>query len=577
MHCFFKSFLSFKPTVALSLLAFAGCQSHVKEPQKTATSDRPLITFQKPAKSAAKLTKNQSASKKPTSSGQSTAPLTAWQAIVNDPGFEMPSNARIEAQKAWYLKHPAFLSKVLGHSEPFLGYVIAEIDKRNLPRALALLPIVESRYDPQAISKAGAMGTWQFMPVTAAHFGLKMNWWFDGRQDVITSTHAALTYLDQLNQRFDGDWLLALASYNVGAGNVNKAIRNHGLRDNSPDYWSLQLPEETLNYVPRLIALLEIISDASKYGVVLPNIDAGPKVTAISTKTQIEMSQLAKLAGLTEAEFRNLNPGHKRWASDPAGPFDILVPTHKVESIISGLETLPPQQLSWKKHIVKPGDTLSQIANRYNVPTSEFKKMNQLSTSFIKVGQSLLVPQDRPIEYAASTEPVILKTSLLPSKARVSTASSSRSKQPINRHTIKHVVKAGDTLWSISLKHKTPVSALIAENELSTHSPIKVGQVLLVSLKSAELSTVREDHASAQTTSPSGTTSQLKSITPIQVNTTDPNPLQVSYEVKPGDSLYGIARRFKVSVQEIASWNTLDQQHHIKPGQELQLYLSEES
>lgn len=443
---------------------------------------------------------------------------TAWQAIYEQPGLKEQRNARIAEQKEWYLTHPAFLSKVLARSEPFLGYVVQEAKRRKMPLAIALLPIVESRYNPHAISKAGAVGTWQFMPATAAHFGLKMNWWYDGRRDIITSTDAALTYLDQLQGRFDGDWLLALASYNVGAGNVNKAIRRNKAKGLPTDYWSLKLPRETSQYVPRLLALLEIIEDSKSYGVQLPPIDQKSQVAHVHTRGQIDIAKAAQLAGISETHFRTLNPGLRRWASDPEGPFTVLVPSDRAQKLKRGLLALPAhKKLSWHQHTVKPGDTISEIANTYQVPTTEFKRINQLSSSFIRVGQSLLVPKQAQLVKLGSK------------KAKVARLNS-----------VDHKVKPGDTLWDISRHYKTSLRTIAAENNIPTRAPLRVGKVLTISLSKA-------------------------------------GSQRVNYKVKAGDSLYGIAKQFKVSIGEIASWNALDKQRHIRPGQELTLFLIDES
>ena len=467
-------------------------------------------------------------------------PANAWEFILANPGIDYSMNRRIKAQKDWYLQHPAFLSQVLARSEPFLGYVIDEADKRGLPRALALLPIVESRYNPHAKSKAGAVGTWQFIPSTAAHFGLRMNWWYDGRRDIVTSTDAALTYLEQLHKRFGDDWLLALASYNAGGGNVNKAIRRNENRGRPTDYWHLPLPRETTEYVPRLLALLEIIQEPEKYNVNLPQIPVEAKVTAVDTVDQIDVAQLAKLAGLSEKEFRTLNPGLRRWASDPQGQYKVLLPTDKAPAFIAALRSLPKEQrTTWRRHTVQPGDTISQIANAHNLPTSEFKRINQLNSSFIRVGQKLLVPQNvQTLASAGSSTAKIQKTSNSPSKLVTSNNGQAVTLLP---KSVDHTVQAGDTLWDLSKQYKTSVRLIAAENNLSTRKPLKVGQVLTVTLS---------DGVHTQ---------------------------RVSYKVQAGDSLYGIAKRFKVSIGDIASWNSIDKSNHIKPGQQLTLFLNNES
>lgn len=533
----------YRPRLALTatLLFFGGCQSlpvhqDSASSQTTTAHTADAVDADTQAQAPAVVVKPKAIAKNGNSEqiALEIEADTAWDAIATSPGLNHALNRRIQAQKNWYLQHPAFLAEVLGRSKPFLGYVIAELDKRNMPRALALLPVVESRYDPNAISKAGAVGTWQFMPATAQYFDIKMNWWFDGRRDVIMSTDAALTYLDQLQERFNGDWLLALAAYNAGGGTVNKAIRRNDEAGRKTDYWNLGLPQETKYYVPRLLALLEIIQDAEKHNIVLPHIATRPEVSPVNVGSQIDVTQLAQLSGISEVEFRALNPGLKRWAIDPQGPYVVLVPADRALEFRTALLSLPKDQLiSWHRHKVRPGETISHIASRYKIPTREFQEMNKLSSSFIRVGQSVLVPKGENVDIAR-------KTSVQP----LQTAQAGRSKASIVRtKNVDYKVQPGDTLWKISRQYNTSVQSIAADNQMPTRSPLRVGKTLKITVASAE---------------------------PLASQ-------RVNYQVKPGDSLYGIARQFKVSINEIADWNELDHKRYIKPGQKLTLFLSEES
>ena len=525
MYSLPKSLLAF---IILASLQLAGCQSRQSpstqiQPPSDADAKRASANAEQPAVVVRPKSPKQAPTiAKPNNKSQPTTPSpprTAWEAITQKPGIEPIVNRAVKAQVKWYVTHPSFLSQMLARSEPFLGYVIEELDRRDLPRALALLPVLESRYDPHAVSKSGATGTWQFMPATAAHFNIKTNWWFDGRKDVITSTDAALTYLGQLSTRFDGDWLLALASYNAGAGNVGRAIEINRQRRRPTDFWTLRLPDETTQYVPRLLALLNIIENSERYGVELPNIAPQSKLKVVNTSRQIDVIQTAKLAGLSEAEFRSFNPGLLRWASDPQGPHRVLVPVEKVKQLSLALQdpnNLP--DIRWRKHKVAPGETISEIARAYKIPTDDFKQANSLSTSFIRVGQNLVIPQIKQLGGVATIPAP-------PPPKQV-------------WQDIDHVVKSGNTLWQLAKQYDTPVAEIMADNKLEEPA-LKVGQVLSIRAK--------------------------KGFRPDKVN----------YLVQAGDSLYGIAKHFNVSINQLASWNGLDRQMHIKPGQRLTLYLEE--
>lgn len=244
-------------------------------------------------------------------------------------GFTMPTDINHQALKSelsWYASNPLYMQRVLQRAEPFLYYILEETEKRKLPAELVLLPIVESAYQPFAYSHGRAAGIWQFIPATGKAYGLKQNWWYDGRRDIYASTEAALNYLEQLNKMFKGDWMLALAAYNSGSGTVRRAIKRNKKQNRPTDFWHLQLPKETRAYVPKLLALKELIANPEKYALSLHFIANTPGFKQVKITTQIDLALAAKLAEIDLKTLYNYNPGFNRWATDPDGPHTLLLP-----------------------------------------------------------------------------------------------------------------------------------------------------------------------------------------------------------------------------------------------------------
>jgi len=249
-----------------------------------------------------------------------------WVRISEQMIIPIPDNARIAKHRKWFLEHPQHLKTISKRAEPFLYLIVEELERRNLPLELALLPVVESAFDPFAYSHGSASGMWQFVPGTAKRFGLEQNWWYDGRRDVLASTSAALTYMEYLNRRFKGDWLHALASYNSGEGRVERSIKRNQRASLPTDFWSLSLPKETEAYVPKLLALADILQNPEKYNVTLPVIDNEPAIQQVDVNSQIDLALAADLAGMDVAQLQRLNPGFNQWATAPDGPHTLLIP-----------------------------------------------------------------------------------------------------------------------------------------------------------------------------------------------------------------------------------------------------------
>jgi membrane-bound lytic murein transglycosylase D len=468
---------------------------------------------------------------------QAPRDATIWSSIRS--GFGLPadtSRPRVQAELGWYSKHAAYLERVTARAEPYLYYILQQLKKRHMPTELALLPVVESAFIPYAYSRSRAAGIWQFTPSTGLHFGLKQNWWYDGRRDIYASTNAALDYLQLLHDQF-GSWLLALAAYNSGAGTVQAAIRYNQRRHRPTDFWHLNLPVETRHYVPKLLAVKAIVADPQKYAVQLWPIPDKPYLAVVDLKSQIDMALAAKLAGIQLRELYLLNPGYNRWATDPDGPHRLLLPASRVTDFKLALAKVPSRErVTWIRHRVRPGDTLSQIALEYHTTISIIRQSNHLRSNTIRAGHYLIVPRSsRPYRvYALAGGPRKVTNPLPRGRGQKRT----------------HTIRAGDTLWDLARRYRVSVQQLARWNGINTHSPLHLGKKLIIWVKPT-----RYASASPTLSAPSGNG---------QVRT-------VSYTVRRGDSLYSIAQRFGVDIPDIRRWNDLGQKNLLHPGQPLKL------
>ncbi len=377
-------------------------------------------------------------------------------------GFEFPNleSKHVDQYETWASEHHSYLNNLFARGTPFLFHIVEEIEKRNLPMELALLPAVESAYRPTAVSRSKAGGLWQFIPSTGRAFNLRQDWWYDGRNDPLESTEAALDYLTQLHKRFDGDWFLALAAYNAGQGTVSRAIKANKAKRRPTSYQDLALRLETRRYIPKLIALKNIIENPQKFDVELPEIKNEAYFKVVPLNGQIDLKKFSKDAGIEQAELRNLNAGFRRWATSPDGPHRLLIPVHNnadISQAIAAAERAP--KLHYQNHRITQGDSLSSIARRYGVSVSALKSSNNLRTSRIRAGKDLLIPVRANASEARN------------SQAQVSSS---------NLQDQVHHVKRGDTLWSIARQYKVQLSKLMSWNNLSKNQVLRLNQQLLV-------------------------------------------------------------------------------------------------
>ncbi|WVM93748.1 LysM peptidoglycan-binding domain-containing protein [Halopseudomonas pachastrellae] len=399
-------------------------------------------------------------------------------------------------------------------AQRYLYYVVEQLDERQMPLELALLPFIESAYNPQAISSAQAAGLWQFIPSTGRNFSLRQDWWYDGRRDITASTGAALDYLTLLNGYFDGDWLLALAAYNCGEGCVGRAIKRNEALGLPTDYWNLQLPRETMNYVPKLLALAQIVDSPTAYGTVLPSLANEPYFAGVAIDQQIDLHKVAELADLSTDELLSLNPAFNQRVTAPNGEYQLLIPVDHVEQFTAALASLPAnERVNYQHYRVRSGDTLSQIAQRHQLSVSVIRDVNDINGSLLRVGQTLMLPQ-------LAGSPTAPATSTL-----------------AGADSLRYRIQPGDNLWTIARAHGTTVNRIKRDNNLSSNG-LTVGETLVLQTGG---------------------------------NSSGGDARRVAYTVRSGDSLYTIAQRFNVDVDKIRDWNQLGR--YLQPGQQLTLFV----
>lgn len=453
-----------------------------------------------------------------------------WQRVSDGLRFHIPDDKRVESQRNWYLKHPEYMKRVVTRAQPFLYYIVDEIEKRDMPMELVLLPIVESAFDPFAYSHGRAAGMWQFIPGTGKRFGMEQTWWYDGRRDVVASTQGALDYLTYLANMFDGNWLHALAAYNSGEGRVSKAIRANKKAGKPTDFWNLRLPRETRAYVPKLLALADILKNRDTYAYAWPEVENVAVIDIVDIGSQVDLAFAADLAGMSLKELHALNPGFNRWATSPEGPHRLVLPLDKASNFADALAKIDRNdRLNWVRYTVKSGDSLSEIASKYHTTVNVVKQVNELKSNTIRVGQAIMVP-------------VALKAldaySLSQGERLAATQNTKRS-----AHKITHTVKSGDTLWDIARKYKVSTKKLASWNGMAPNDMLKLGKKLVV----------WQD-------------------TPVNKNS-DAIIKQLTYTVRNGDSLSRIASKFNVRINDISKWNNINSKRYLQPGQKLKLFV----
>jgi len=324
---------------------------------------------------------------------------TVWQHIRASNRLTIADNDRVSFYTEQYLRESLWISKILYRGSPFLSHLVATLDRRFMPVELALLPAIESGYLPTAKSAGSAVGLWQIVPITAREIGIKRDVWFDGRGDVLASTTAAIDYLSYLNAEFNGDWELTLAAYNAGPGRVRAAIKKNAEADLPTDYWSLDLPRETLNYVPKLIALVGLIKQKDHGGFDMPDVRMEPAFESIDVGFRVSIDKAAKIADIDKDLLHSLNAGLIHGVTAPDGPHYLLIPAGTGAQFQEAFASVDRNTVfsEPKTHDVAVGDTISSIALKYDISQRRLLAMNGLDNSKIRIGQKLAVLDARNV------------------------------------------------------------------------------------------------------------------------------------------------------------------------------------
>ncbi|NBM48964.1 murein transglycosylase D [Proteus sp. G2666] len=422
--------------ILFSILLLAGCQQ--------SENIKPNLSAITPTS-----TKGTSTSQQP----QYDVKTNLWGYVISELKMDLPENERISQQELYFLNNPKHIQSVASRAEPYMYSIIDEIEKRELPMELALVPVVESAFNPHVTSSANAAGLWQFVPITGNYYGLAQNQWYDGRRDVMASTKAALDLLERLYVMFDSDWALALAAYNAGEGRVMQAIKANESKNLPTDYWSLSLPKETMNYVPKILALSKVIRE-NEENITFPKSNYRDKALAsIDVGEQITLNKVAELSQLPINTVKDYNPGYKRGITAPNGPHVIMLPRNKLDQFRNAFEdeaVLETIRLAVAKtnqsikqegvYKVRSGDSFYAIARRYNMSIKDLQRINGLNAK-----STLLVGQTLKIHNAGS-------------------ASNTTVTKPTKPSPSYYKVRQGDSYYSIARRHGINLKLLMSWN-----------------------------------------------------------------------------------------------------------------
>jgi membrane-bound lytic murein transglycosylase D len=441
-------------------------------------------------------------------------------------GFTLPDpdEPAIDEQLNWYASNPDYLQRAFGRADMYLYYIVTQLEKRHMPLELALLPVIESAFEPYAYSRARAAGLWQFISPTGTRFGLKQDWWYDGRRDVVASTNAALDYLQALHDEFNGDWLLAVAAYNCGELAVAHAVQVNEAEHRPVDFWHLRLPRETEAYVPKLLAMKRLVEDPGKYGLAFTAIPNQPYFERVPTGGhQINLQVAAQIAGISAEEIYDLNPAFHRWATDPTGPFYLLLPVDAAPIFTQNVAELTADELMGVEHYeVRRRDSVYSVAREFKTSVEILRKLNTLPDGRLAAGEDVLVPAT---------------TYTLPANVRLAAARVD-GRARWGSYLQFQVVRRGDTLWSIARHYRMRPATLARMNGISVHHIIRPGERL-----------------------------RLYARVPVEHHG------ELHFEVvRTGDTLWSIARRHGMSVRTLASLNGIGRRAMLHPGERLRLF-----
>src|SRR5579863_7525343 len=442
-------------------------------------------------------------------------------------GFKIDDVERlaVDQQLGWFASHPDYLERSFARAELYLYHIVTELEARGMPLEIALLPIVESAFEPYAYSRARASGLWQFIPDTGSRYGLKQDWWYDGRRDVIESTRAALDYLQSLHDEFDGDWLLAIAAYNCGEAMVERAVRANRARGRPVDFWNLWLPRETRAYVPKLLAMKRLVRDPATYGLEISPIPNQPYFARVATAGQINLKIAGQIANVSPEELYELNPAFHRWATDPAGPHYLLLPVDSADVFTTSVAQLSAdQRLGATHYSVNPGDSVASVATQFHTTVNVIRELNDFPVGSLTVGMDLRVPSAVPE---------------LPAKVVLAAARIDGSDRAARRPHVQ-IVRRGDSLWAIARRHGMNVNTLAQMNGLRPGDTLRAGQHIRLA--------------------GGGVSSGSRHVR------------RVVYTVRSGDTMVEIAQQFQCSVPQLRAWSGLGAHGPMHAGQKLRVH-----
>ena len=544
-------------TVALAASLIAGCAS--APPQAPAGPDWPMVPSSHAAQRTPTATLLPAAPEAPSDSSLAGEMPDSASALVSMPvppdyspmaelsnvfdrirlGYHLPDVAdrSIDRQARQFAASPEFLDRTFERAERYLYYVARELEGRHMPLELAMLPVIESAYNPYAYSRARAAGIWQFIAPTATRHQVRVDWWQDGRRDIVDSTRAALDYLSELHTMFDGDWLKAIAAYNCGENAVRHAVERNERMRKPTDFFHLKLPRETRAYVPRLLAMARIVANPGAYGLEFAPIANSPYFAQVQVSSQIDLRVAAALIGVGESELHELNPAYNRWATDPDGPYQLLVPFDSAPDFARKVTALSREaRMPVEHYTLQPGDTLTKLATDRALTVPMILQMNGSPTGEFHVGDDLTLPATTVAPLVAGL--IIEGETLL---------------RGHHRHT--YVVRSGDTLASIARRSGVKLRDLARLNGLGLHAHLQAGNKLVVE-------TV-DRHARRRG----------KRATPVK--DTSAGPRKVSTRVRSADTVFAIARRFQLGVANVQEWNTIAGAG-FQNGQKLVLFIEPE-
>jgi len=466
----------------------------------------------------------------------------------------------------WCMDNQEFLIHTATRATPYLYFIHQQVKKRALPIELVLIPIIESGYNPFNLSSAGAAGVWQLMPDTASGLGVKQDFWYDGRRDIVASTRAALDYLSYLFDFFDGNSLLAIAAYNTGEGSVMSAIRKNIREGKNTDFWSLPLPKETRLYVPRLLALAIIISHPDIYNLSLPSVANAPYLAQVDIGGQIDLKQASQFAGMSLKQFKHLNPGFNRLVTHPQGPYKLMLPIENVERFMTHLaRTSLYQHTEWIQYKIKSKDTLESIAKQFSTTSYALREINHLKKLPLKKGTRLVIPRKLATISHLSKEATLLAEKIsaptpTPEKeTRVVVAASQYqriNKQPefpreksarMQSGDTVYMVRQNDTIEKIAEHFNLPPKVIYTANKLHSSSVIHPGDQILV-----------PTHLATAAETASSTTQEIRKM----------DPGDTLYMIRKGDSIETIAKKFRTTAAAIRVANLM-MDSHVQEGEHI--------